>query len=165
MEIPIGRGRVAIIDDEDWELVKDFKWVANKSAKNHVYVIAQISLHRLLMGLKPGDKRQVDHIDGDGLNNRRSNLRVVTVLQNARNRKKTQTRRHPRVPSPYKGVRYQHREPPLKKPWQAQIKVAEKQESLGYYATAEEAALAYNKAALEHFGEHAWLNEIGTGAE
>lgn len=94
----------------------------------------------------------VDHIDGDGLNNCRSNLRVATAAGNARNRRKSQ-----RSPG-YKGVMY---DPKGKRHWRAYIRCDGKKRHLGSFATAQEAAMAYNRAAITLFGEFARLNEVG----
>lgn len=86
----------AVIDDADFDLVKGYDWFLHQS-KNTIYAYANIrdedgkwqviSMHRLILGLKRGDKRKGDHINGDGLNNQRSNLRATTNQDNCRNRK------------------------------------------------------------------------------
>lgn len=91
----------------------------------------------------------VDHIDGDGLNNRRANLRPATHAQNSANQKRSSRNR-----SGFKGVHYYHRT----SSWRAYIGVGGKQRHLGYFSTAEEAARIYDAAALELFGEFARIN-------
>jgi hypothetical protein len=97
----------------------------------------------------PDNKRCVDHIDGDKMNNHHENLRWATHLENSRNQK-IQTN----TSSVYKGVSFYK---PLQK-WTARIKINAKQKHLGYFTSEREAAEAYNTAALEHFGVFAKLN-------
>jgi len=89
--ILLTQGQQTVIDDEDWHLVEDYKWYAVKGRRDNYYAASKIngkkvSMHRLLTGCVPFDKKIVDHIDGDGLNNRRVNLRVGGYKQNARNK-------------------------------------------------------------------------------
>ena len=153
MLIQLTRGKVAIIDDEDWPLLSGYRWGWSK----HGYTwYAQtrinkrvVSMHRVLCGLTVGDGKEVDHVDGDGLNNRRLNLRVCTHAGNQRNAQK-------RIDNStgYKGVYRQANR------FVAGIKVDGKQMYLGRFDTAEQAHLAYvNAAKLLHgefanFGEH-----------
>lgn len=152
--LPLTKGYSAIIDACDEHLAK-FKWTAQEKPCNsqrhggvwRVYAYRMVgrkhlSLHREI--LLPSDGLDIDHIDGDSLNNRRSNLRVCTRQQNMMNR--------PPV-SGYKGVR-QHPARQRRKRFQARLC----HKSLGYYLTAEEAAIAYDKAAFAEFGEFSWLN-------
>ncbi len=99
----------------------------------------------------PDNKRCVDHIDGNKLNNHHENLRWATHSENSRN-----TRSRTNSSSVYKGVSIYK---PLQK-WTARIKLDAKQTHLGYFETEGEAAEAYNAAALEHFKEYAKLNEF-----
>jgi hypothetical protein len=108
-------------------------------------------LHRLILDAKKGE--YVDHINGDLLDNRKSNLRLCSNSQNIRNQNK-----HKDNTSGYKGVSYNKR---LKtNPWSAQIKYNRHSYHLGYYPTKELAAIAYNNKAIELFKEFARLNEI-----
>ena len=93
---------------------------------------------------------QVDHIDGNGLNNQRNNLRIVTNQQNGMNQKKQRRS----TTSRYKGVCWHNKN----KGWMAGIKHNRKTIYLGCYETEEEAALAYNTEATRIFGEYAKLN-------
>lgn len=88
----------------------------------------------------------VDHINGNGLDNRRVNLRLATSLQNQGNSRKRRN-----ASSYYKGVSWYK---PLKK-WRAQIKVDKHVIHLGYFVSEEEAAIVYQEAAIAHFGEFA----------
>src|SRR6185369_7423148 len=97
VEICLTKGQVAHVDLEDAALIEQFKWSAMwNQYTNSYYAYRQIRrngkptsqyMHRFLMKLDHGDKRQVDHINHDTLNNRRSNLRIVTQSENALNRK------------------------------------------------------------------------------
>ena len=103
-------------------------------------------MHRLILGITCDS--QGDHINGDGLDNRRANLRPVTHAQNMQNRRGN-------GPT-FKGIYCVERT--TRNPWMAKIAVAKKQIYLGYYATPEDAARAYDEAAKKYFGEFARLN-------
>lgn len=107
-------------------------------------------LHRLILGLRKGDARQVDHIDRNPLNNRRSNLRVVTPAENNQNRGGWRN-----SSSKYKGVSWDK----YHNSWKAAIGVGGIQRNLGRYKVEEDAARAYNKAVLKFCDEHAFINE------
>jgi hypothetical protein len=148
--VTLSKGHVVTIDVEDVPLVEGFNWTS-VVAKYTVYGARtdysgpksrSISMHREIMDAPPG--LEVDHIDGNGLNNRRSNLRVVTRAQNAWNRRKASYNK-----SGFKGVT-------LDKPtgkWRAQITLNRKQRFLGHYDTIAEAAAVYAKASAELHGE------------
>lgn len=107
-------------------------------------------MHRVILehhGLLEGGK-EVDHIDGNPLNNQKSNLRVVTQQQNNWNQHKVTGT------SQYKGVCWDKRA----KKWMAYVSLDRKQKHLGYFTDEKEAAKAYDEAAKEHFGEYAKLN-------
>ena len=152
MEIKLPSGLSAFIDDQDFLLAEQYRWHALRK-RHTTYVQTGVyssrtkkqktmSLHRLLLNAKKGE--MVDHIDGDGLNNRRANLRIVTASQNQWNRRlNRETGR--------KGVRFVG--------WEAAIKVKGRRIMLGHYDTEAEAVAAYDKAALHHFGEFARLNK------
>jgi hypothetical protein len=153
-EIPLTRGLVALVDDEDYKLVSSFKWSASKHGRNW-YAIASVnscgkretfSMHRFLCGWPEG----VDHRDGNGLNNQRHNLRPAGQRQNQRNRLKTASA----STSQYKGVSWK------KKPkrWLARISVYGEIKWLGRFKDEIAAARAYDAAARELFGEFAALN-------
>jgi len=154
--IPLTQGKFAIIDDEDWDLVKGYKWYANKQG-NTFYAITNIRkpdgtrtllyMHRLLLDLKKGE--YCDHINHNGLDNRRCNLRSVTKQQNQMNQQKNKN-----GSCEFKGVSYYKRD----KKWLAQIKINGKRIFLGYFNTPLEGALAYDRKAKELFGEYANLN-------
>ena len=161
----LSRGLVALVDDADYPLVGCYKWYAKQmGCRGKFYVVRKTSrknnpehkqgmlfLHRVLLGLDRHDKSAVDHINGDTLDNRRCNLRYATWAQNNYNvgLRKDNT-------SGYKGVRLFRGG----RRWAATIGYNGKNKHLGYFDTKEQAAEAYNKAALELFGAFARLNEI-----
>lgn len=174
-EVPLygkkAAGRVAWVDDDDYELVSKYRWNVREQWRDGVkgkwhlgpYAITTWRdgtnhytrmMHSIITGWP-----ETDHADGNGLNNQRSNLRRVTHLQNTWNRNG-----HPGSSSKYKGVtllRYGTGKYKGKySKWWARIVVHGKQVSLGLYEKEEDAALAYNEAALEAFGEYARLNVI-----
>jgi hypothetical protein len=106
-------------------------------------------MHRVIIGAKLGEL--VDHVDGNGINNTRQNLRKATNSQNLINRKNLSNT------SGYKGVSYD-RGHYRNKPWRAQIKINYKSKTLGYFSTPEEAADAYKVASINYFGEFARTN-------
>lgn len=107
-------------------------------------------MHRLIMRAKKG--QILDHINGDRFDNRKENLRFCTNSQNLANRSKTSLNK-----SGYKGVTFI---PGRLRPWRAVITYKGKYTNLGYFETKEQAALAYNKAAVKYFGEFARYNQI-----
>lgn len=111
-----------------------------------------VLLHRLI--LNAPEKMVVDHINGNGLDNRKANLRLCTQQQNTFNSKSTVNNKHG-----YKGIRFDKRQP--RKGWIAQITFNRKNIYLGSHYTKEEAALTYNEAAKKYFGEFANLNIVG----
>lgn len=158
IKIPLGQELFAIIDDDDFERVSKIKWrwIRPSKKSNLIYAIGAVDnkivwMHQMIAG--DGSAGEIDHKNGDGLDNRRNNLRPATHQQNTFNQK-IQTR--PGKSSKYKGVclfknlKY--------KKWNARIKLGGIQYSLGYFATQEDAALAYDKKAKELFGEFARTN-------
>src|SRR5262249_32638796 len=114
---------------------------------------AQIQMHRMILDAPPGTL--VDHWNGDGLDNRRCNLRFATYPQQQRNHPRHH-RPGQRPPSRFKAVRRPAHS--KENPWRARIRVNGQQSHLGVFATEEEAARAYDRAARHHFGEFARLN-------
>lgn len=153
--VPLSQGFEAVIDASDVPLVLNRSWYVQKS-QNTNYAMSGVKkngkrttelMHRLI-AMPPKDM-EVDHIDGDGLNNRRSNLRCATKSQNQRN-----SRRNCLNTSGFKGVHWYE----SKRRWQAQIMLNKKQHHLGYFKTAEEAHSAYVAASERLHGEFGRTN-------
>jgi hypothetical protein len=147
-EIPLTRGKVALVDDEDYRYLKHFNWYySGKYARGGGY--AKVMMHRVIVD--PPDGYYVDHVNGDKLDNRRSNLRMCTLEQNSFNSKLQKNNT-----SGYKGVSWDKQ----KNKWRAKITHQGKTRHIGLYDNKHEAAIAYNEEAKELFGEFAWLNEV-----
>ncbi len=157
-EIILTQGKVAIVDDEDYDYLNQFKWYANFDG-NEFYVIRMyptltnkknsISMHRQIM--KPPLGMIVDHINHDTFDNRKINLRICTHAENMRNSKININNK-----SGYKGVSYQEN----RNNYRAQIKFNNKTINIGDFIDPIDAARAYNAAALKYHGEFAHLNKI-----
>lgn len=154
--IPLTQGFSVVVDESDFPELSQHKWCALNVRKwGKVYAVRAVQLpngkqrieymHRVILDAQPGV--QVDHIDGDGLNNSRSNLRGATASQNMANRGATKHNK-----SGYKGVTaWRNR-------WRAKVKAAGQIFYLGLFDTKEDAALAYDAKALALFGAFARLN-------
>lgn len=153
-KIELTNGGHALVDDGDYEKVCCFTWRSGTRgyAETKFPRRTTVLMHRLIMGvLTAGRPVQVDHRDGNRLDNRRQNLRICNNSQNHANM------RQPKKSSrPYKGV---WKTGPNAK-WRARIVVRKEEMELGCFDTAEDAARAYNAAAVKYFGEYAFLNEI-----
>lgn len=147
-EIPLANGRgVALVDDEDYDRLMQHSWYLQSGR----YAAATFGnrghlMHRVILG-NP-DMPHIDHIDGNGLNNQKSNLRACTASQNQHNRRPKNNRR-----SRYKGVTVRGQ-----RAFCAEIRLDGRSTHLGYFRTEEEAARAYDETARERFGEFARLN-------
>lgn len=143
-------GLVILIDPDDEKRVCSRRWSIVKSGKRFYARSGNISLHRFILNAPDGV--HVDHINGNGLDCRRANLRFATPTQNQQNARK----RDGKSTSRYKGVcRDQYN---TERPWLAYITVNKRCIQLGRFAFSHDAALAYDKAAIKHFGEFARLN-------
>jgi len=134
-EIPLSQGKVALVDDEDYEYLSQFRWYANNIAG--LSYARRISkgcafMHRMIIEVPKGFV--TDHIDGNGLNNQRKNLRIVTVRGNGQNR-------HQLKSSKYPGVSWHKKT----KKWMASIQINYKRIFLGVHPIEEEAYQAYKK--------------------
>jgi HNH endonuclease len=152
MQITLANGMVALIDDKNADLICKHRWQAYRG-RSSWYAYAwhngrNIYMHRLIAGAKWGE--HVDHKDHNGLNNLENNLRVCTNMQNQQNGRK----QNRVTSSKYKGVSLARRK------WRAIIQVDRKRIHLGYFDNQEDAAGAYNAAAVEYFGEYASLNNL-----
>lgn len=154
-KIPLTQGKFALVDDEDFEWLNQFKWHVTKErncfyARSTNYVtqtatnpiIKAVRMHRLILNLKKDEF--ADHIDGNGLNNQKNNLRKATIRQNAQNRKhgKKKTSKYPGV----------HWKLSIRK-WVAQLKIKGKYVHAGTYFNELDAFNAYKKAVHELTGE------------
>lgn len=152
-QIPLTNGGFTQVDDKDYQVLKDFKWAITK---RYVYKTKPFQLkgekrmHRIIMKAQKG--QEVDHIDGNPLNNQRSNLRLCSKAQNRANRKLNANNK-----SGYKGVSWHI---PTQK-WLAHIKHNYKTYHLGLFLNKHEAAAVYNKYAIKFHGLYARLNPKG----
>lgn len=140
-EIPLTQGKFAIVDDDDFDTLNQYKWTAHHHHNRVNYAVRSVyytpkpkmlSMHRVILNATPGT--QIDHINGDGLDNRKSNLRFTTTRQNSHNRR-------PLVPkkSKYPGVFWRkdtHK-------WRAIISIDGKLRHLGQYESDYEAYVVY----------------------
>jgi hypothetical protein len=139
---PKGEPFFATIDAEDFALVNPWKWGLTKNGyAEHIERadgrVAKVLMHRLIMGLERGDGKVVDHIDRNRLNNRKSNLRLVTPLENSHNRGKM-----PNGSSSCPGVSWGKRT----QKWQAAVRIAGRYHWLGYFTEEGEAIRAVQEA-------------------
>lgn len=155
---------VALIDPGDMELCRKHHWhLGDRYVYTHIYVNGRrtvLSLHRFILGLSNGDRVKVDHRNRKKLDCRRSNLRVCSNQDNARNRSKPVVGARGTCTSIYKGVsRTSHKtKSGIVIRWRALIYLDGAKKSLGSYATEIEAAIAYDAAARKYFGDFAVLN-------
>lgn len=152
--IVLSRGEYAIVDLQDYELLSTVEWSCVVPNGTHKYAVRMdgskyVYMHRVIMDSPPD--LLVDHINGNTLDNRRCNLRLATKSQNSINSSKSCG------VSQYKGVWFRSR----KKPWVAEIHKDGIKYHLGSYSSENEAALAYNKKAVELFGDFAVENNLG----
>jgi hypothetical protein len=159
-------GHIAIVDAEDYDDLVKHKWGVKKGKstayavrhkkKNEVLIAAKkVRMHREILSKisEIPEKMVIDHINHNGLDNRKANLRVCTVSENVRN---SRTFKNKKVK--YKGVFMDLSS--AKNPYRACIRVDGKRISLGQYPTPEKAARAYNAAAVKYFGAFAYLNDV-----
>ena len=160
-------GTCMLVDAEDFPTISTYTWFPLKGSHTRYACTSikgrKVKAHRMIMKAldirddATGNSREfdrVDHINGNGLDNRKQNLRLVTRSQNAQNSCGRPDHRRSR----YKGVSFCTR--CRSRPWRAVIHINGKQIHLGYFAIEEDAALAYNLAAQTHQGEFAFLNLV-----
>lgn len=147
-EIPLTQGKVALVDDEDYPELSKFKWHAHKDHNTYYAGRASpgvngkqhhIRMHAIIVRTPKG--MHTDHINGNGLDNRRCNLRIVTTRGNGQNRHCPKTSKYP-------GVSWHKRD----RKWQAEIQIGGKHRSLGYFDIESEAATAYRVACVSMIG-------------
>jgi hypothetical protein len=146
---------VALVDDSDFEAVGKYKWTLSGSGYacreySDNGIMKRVYLHRTLLSCP--DSHEVDHINGNPLDNRRCNLRLATHQENQCNQYKQKSD----TSSRYKGVYFDR----FNQKWRAQNTYKGTTRTLGRFSTEQEAALAYNKAAKHYFGEYAKLNDF-----
>lgn len=158
--IKFPNGMDGLVDAEDWKWLSKYawacsagktgnKWYAKTSVRKPDGKATMATMHRMIM--QPPIGRHVDHKNGNSLDNRRENLRLCGASENLANRilkPKVQT-------SKYRGVSTSGMK---QRPWGVAINVAGKHKSLGHYASEDLAALEYDIAAIEEFGEFARPN-------
>lgn len=157
--IKLTQGYHVLVDAEDYDALTKFNWQAC-NWKNGIYVAKagvqtkgirekNMAMHRYL--LNPPDGKFVDHINGNGLDNRKANLRICTNMQNQHNARLSKTNT-----SGFKGARW-HK---IEKKYIVGIRVDGKLLHVGYFRNKREAAEAYDKAAIKYFGEFALTNKM-----
>ncbi len=154
-KIPLTQGKHALVDNEDFEQLKKWKWFTKRTQSGIFYAWSRIGggniyMHRVVMKAEQG--QVVHHKDGNGLNNQKDNLQICSYSLHGRaNRPRKDGR------SKYKGVYRQYGK------WGASIRINGKKKYLGYYKLEEDAARAYNREALKIAGDLACLNEVTRG--
>lgn len=151
-EIPLTKGKVALVDDEDYERISRWKWhyTPNGYAAHTIWSPEKKvnrGMHREVMQTPPG--LETDHINGNKLDNRRENLRICTSSQNKANSGLSKMNT-----SGYKGVRWRE----SRQKWEVDIRKDGRKVFLGRFDDIIEAAKAYDLAAKAHYGEFAKLN-------
>lgn len=152
--INLTQGKRALVDNEDYKHLNQWKWhYSQYGYASRRYVksdgkITKILMHRQIFNANVGI--ELDHINGNRIDNRKHNLRICTRSQNAMNKYGSKN-----ASSGYKGARW-HKGA---KKWIANIRVNKILIHLGYFINKEDAARAYNKAAIKYFGEFAKLNK------
>jgi hypothetical protein len=154
-EIPLTRGMVALVDSHDYDFLLQWRWNAKINKTHRTFYATRtegnesrtIHMHRVILSVPIG--MSVDHINGNGLDNRRSNLRICTSHENSFNHSLISSNT-----SGYKGVCWNK----ASSKWQAGIMLNGKSTHLGLFSDPVDAARAYDVAARKLFGEFAWLN-------
>lgn len=149
-EIVLTGGQVALVDEEDFDQLSQYTWKASRKGNTFYAERSEkkvtIMMHREIMNAP--SNMEVDHIDGNGLNNTKANLRLCSHTENMRNQKMAKSNK-----TGFKGVM-----PYYKNGFRAMIYFEGKSIHIGVYDTAEEAAKAYDRKAVELFGEFARTN-------
>jgi hypothetical protein len=163
--MPLTKGKHALVDDSDFETLNQWQWRAQRAraGSNKFYAVRSgptnngkrsvVWMHVQIMEAQLKDGQRPDHVDGNGLNNQRHNLRPSTHRQNCQNKRTSGCNK-----SGYKGVSWKKRN----NKWCAQIKSDGKVLHLGLFASPVDAARAYDAAAIKHFGQYAVTNSLDT---
>jgi len=151
-KIYLTQGKYAIVDPEDYEGLSKYKWFAVRN-NGRFYAVRSmknrnVKMHQVIMGTEEG--KVIDHVNGNGLDNRKANVRFATSEQNGWNKRKQRGN----YSSKYKGVSRSKK----RNQWRVRIKYKGRSIHLGRFETEEEAARAYDAKAKELFREFAWLN-------
>ncbi|MEK6861476.1 MAG: AP2 domain-containing protein [Nanoarchaeota archaeon] len=157
--IILSQNKVALVDDKDFEWLNQWKWYYGSRdyaiRKKHIhlgkyrYKTESILMHREIMKVSRGIF--IDHINGNGIDNRKQNLRIATQQQNMCNSKTRSDNT-----SGYRGVWWDE----YHKKWAAEIHFNNKKKTIGRYEDIKNAAKAYNDASLKYHGEYGRLNQI-----
>lgn len=148
--IELSGGRAVVVDEDDYPTLSAYHWLQHRGCSTW-YARASVNGHRVMMHVFLLGSREgctVDHINGNGLDNRRCNLRFATPSQQAQNVHGGRGR------SQYKGVSWAKRQ----RKWAAVIYVGGRNRHLGYFSNEDDAAKAYDVAARLHYAEFACLN-------
>lgn len=156
-QIPLTQGKFAIVDDEDFEWLNEHKWYAARNERNWYAhrgenrngKVTIFRMHREILSLTHGDTRESDHKNRNGLDNRKSNLRIATHAQNQHNREGLKD-----CSSKYKGV-YWRKD---RNRWVAIIRQNGKVKKIGSFRDEVDAAKTYDRKAKQVHGEFAFTN-------
>lgn len=165
-KIKLNKNKFALVDNEDFEFLSRWKWYVSRNnhfpfteyAKRNRHLddnSKEIFMHRVILEMhgQLNHKKLVDHINHDGLDNRKSNLRPATMSEN-----KTYGKKYSNNTSGYKGVYFEENGKPRK--WRSRIAVNGRDTHIGWFYTKEEAAIAYNQASKKYYGNFSYLNKI-----
>ena len=152
-KIKLTKRKYALVDDENYEWLNQWKWHYDQGYARRQFRIdgkvRMIKMHRLILGIVDDKKKLTDHINMNGLDNRKKNLRIVNHSQNQWNRTKYKTNT-----SGYKGIGWSK----AAKKWRTKIRVKSKLIHLGYFKSKINAAKAYDEAAKKYHGKFAKIN-------
>ena len=151
--ISLTKDKRAVVDNEDFVRINKLNWCfTNGYASKKVTGNKNLFMHTLIMNCPKSMK--IDHRNGNGLDNRKKNLRICTQAQNVANQRLRSNNL-----SGFKGVSFFKHGKRIRR-WVAKLTIDYRQKHLGYFNTEKEAAIAYNKAAIKYFGDFARLNQV-----